>query len=382
MASGADTGSPAPAEHGNGSGDGSDGTLLPWLQAPLEQALRSQRGHALLLHAAPGSGALPLALALARSWLCEGTAAGLPPAPACGRCGSCQLVRAQAHPDLFVLLPELQRRHTGWLVAHVDKPDDDGKRKPSRQIRIDTVRALIDWTTRTSSRGRAKVAVLHPAEALNLQAANALLKTLEEPAPGTRLLLTAGDPAQLLPTVRSRCQLQRVAEPEPALAVAWLQSHGVADAAAARTLLAACSGRPLDALSLLEAGVDAAAWAALPAAVARGNAAGVAGWPLPRALDALHKLCHDAMSLACGGPPRYFPVAAVPSGASVAALAAWSRELDRVARHDDHPWHEGLLLESLVDAGARALALGGTAAPAAAPGAASGRPHRVATLRP
>lgn len=336
-----------------------DGQLpLPWLAAPLAQALASQRGHALLLHAAAGSGALPLALTLAQAWLCEGDA----PARPCGRCGSCRLVQGRLHPDLFVLLPETLRRQHGWLLAD-DKPDgDESKRKPSRQIRIDEVRSLIDWSNKTSARGRGKVAVLHPAEVLNLQSANALLKTLEEPPPGTRLLLTCADPARLLPTVRSRCQHQRLAEPPPDQAVAWLAGQGVDDEADSRVLLAACSGRPLDALALLQAGVDAAAWSALPAAVAAGNAGALAGWPLPRALDALHKLCHDSMARAAGAPARYFNADRVPATGQPALLAAWSRELGRAARYDEHPWHETLLIESLIGQGQQALAPAANAA--------------------
>lgn len=326
---------------------------LPWLAEPLAQALESQRGHALLLHAAPGDGALALALTLAQAWLCEAESSGAAvPRRPCGVCGSCRLVQSRVHPDLSVLLPETQRREHGWLLAG-DKPEgDEAKRKPSRQIRIDEVRALIDWSTRTSSRGRGKVALLHPAEAMNLQSASALLKTLEEPPPGTRLVLTAADPALLLPTVRSRCQALRMASPNPDAARSWLAGQGIdADAV---VLLAACSGRPLDAQALSQAGVGAAAWTALPAAIVRGQAQALSGWPLPRALDALQKFCHDAMARCSGAPPRYFPATALPEGGDMAALSAWGRELQRISRHDEHPWNEGLLLEVLVSGGAAA----------------------------
>jgi DNA polymerase-3 subunit delta' len=196
------------------------------------------------------------------------------------------------------------------------------------------------------------VAVVHPADAFNLQSANALLKTLEEPPIGTRLVLTTADPAQLLPTVRSRCQLQILHAPPDPVATTWLAAQGLADPS---VLLAACSGRPLDALALAQAGVDAQAWAALPQAVARGITAAMAGWPVPRVLDALHKLCHDAMALATGGRARYFPAGVVPRACRMGALSAWSRELDRVARHDDHPWNEGLLLDTLVQQASAAL---------------------------
>jgi DNA polymerase-3 subunit delta' len=234
------------------------------------------------------------------------------------------------------------------------------------------VSLLIERCTRTSARGQGKALLLHPADALNLQSANALLKTLEEPAPGTRLLLTTADPSALLPTVRSRCQLLRLPTPAAEQAVPWLQARGVPDAADAQVLLAACSGRPLDVLALVQAGVDASAWAALPRAVANGQAAALAGWPVPRALDALQKLCHDAMARAStgstGGTTQYFPAASLPARAALAALTPWAAELRRVARHADHPWSEALLIEALVNAGAQALAptaAGARARPAA-----------------
>jgi DNA polymerase-3 subunit delta' len=254
----------------------------------------------------------------------------------------------------MVLMPETLRRTHEWPLVDDKLEGEDSKRKPSRQIRIGEVRALIDWSTKTCSRGKGKVAVVHPADALNVQSANSLLKTLEEPPAGTRLVLTTADPALLLPTLRSRCQLQVLAAPGAEAAAGWLQGQGLADA---QVLLAACSGRPLDAMAWMKDGIDSAAWAALPAAVFAGRAQMLAGWPIPRVVDALHKLCHDAMAVASGAPPVYFPnvqIAAQNRTAVLRDLAAWSHELDRVARHDDHPWNEGLLIEALVAAGAAA----------------------------
>lgn len=329
-----------------------DGALpLPWLREPLAAALATHRGHALLVHGSDGVGLLPFALTLAQAWLCEATDPTVRARP-CGVCGSCRLVQAQLHPDLQVLMPEVLRRQHAWLGVD-DKAESDDKRKPSKQIRIDDVRGVIDWVFKTTARGRGKVVVLHPAESLNVQSANALLKTLEEPPTGTRLVLTVHDPALLLPTVRSRCQLQRLLAPGADVALDWLAGQGVAQG---EVLLAACSGRPLDALSLAQGGVTVEHWRALPAAVSRGQPGALQGWPLPHVLDALHKLCHDAMALASGAAPRYFPAGSVRVGASFEALAAWSVELGRITRHDEHPWHEGLMLDALLAAAARALA--------------------------
>jgi DNA polymerase III subunit delta' len=225
------------------------------------------------------------------------------------------------------------------------------------------VRGLIDWSQKTSARGQGKVALLHPADTMNMQSASALLKTLEEPPAGTRLLLTTADPEWLLPTVRSRCQRVTLPLPAPDAARGWLGAQGVARP---EVLLAACNGRPLDALALARAGVTADAWAALPRAVARGHTGGLAGWPTRQALDALQKLCHDAMAHSVGGAAVYFPADSLPASASLQALAAWNAELQRVARHAEHPWNEGLLLEALVGQGRHALA---ARAPASAPAA-------------
>ncbi len=345
-----------------------DGALpLPWLAPALAAALAAgHRGHALLLDAAPGNGALPLALTLAQSLLCEDTA---PAQAACGRCAACRLVQARVHPDLFVLLPQALRREHDWPLAD-DREADDGKRKPSRQVRVGEIRGLVDWVTRTASRGRGKVAVVHPADAMNPAAANALLKTLEEPPSGTRIVITAADPARLLPTVASRCQTVALHAPAAATAQAWLAAQGVTGG---EVLLAAAGGRPLDAQALAGAGIDAAAWARLPAAVARGDAAALSGWPVPAIVDALAKLCHDAMAQAVGTAPRFFPPGAVPRGATLPALVDWQRDLLRLARNDEHPWHEPLLVDALVAAAAAVL---GSAPPPSSPVA----QRRFATL--
>jgi DNA polymerase-3 subunit delta' len=313
-------------------------TPLPWLRQPLQQALAQQRAHALLVHASEGNGALQFMLSLATAWLCEGEDAP------CGHCTSCHLVLNHSHPDLHLLLPEAQR--AGWTGDDNAADGAKSKRKPSRQIRIDELRAAIDWIVHTSSRGRAKVFLLYPAEAMNHQSASALLKTLEEPPGQARIVLGAAQPDRLLPTLRSRCQTLHLPAPSAEQAVAWLAQQQVGDAA---VLLAACDGQPLQAAALAAMGVDAKAWLALPKAAAAGQVGAFAGWPVPRVLDALIKLCHDAMAVAAGGPARYFSTPSLPPHPPIDALVRWSSSLARVARHAEHPWNEGLLIEALVN---------------------------------
>ncbi|MEK8033983.1 DNA polymerase III subunit delta' [Ideonella sp. DXS29W] len=317
---------------------------LPWLAEPLAQLRDHPRSHALILHGGAGSGQWELAWRVAQAWLCENG-----PGP-CGECPSCHLTVAHSHPDLKVLMPEATQLALGWSDAGDDGDSEGGeggksKRKPSREIKIDAVRAAIDWAHTSSGRGRGKVLLFYPADAMNVTSANALLKTLEEPAAGTRLLLCVDDPERLLPTVRSRCQRVRLEPPDLAAAEAWLTRQGVAGAAA---LLRASGGEPLAAKALLDEGLDATVWGQLPAQVAQGDSRALAAMPLPRAVRVLQQVCHDAMAQAAGGAPRFFMPGQVPLGAEIAGLADWSRELARVARHDEHPWNAPLRVEALV----------------------------------
>jgi DNA polymerase-3 subunit delta' len=171
----------------------------PWLAgetAALAAAHRSGRlTHALLIHEAPGAGGEWLATWAAQLVLCREQGS----AP-CGACVACRRVAAFQHPDLT------------WL-----RPLED-----SRQIRIEQVRDLSAELALTSHAGGYKVGVLSPADALNRFAANALLKSLEEPPPRTLLVLVASQPSRLPPTILSRCQRLRVRAPARADAIAWL----------------------------------------------------------------------------------------------------------------------------------------------------------------
>lgn len=331
---------------------GTDGQLpLPWLAEPLRQALATQRAHALLIHGPQGVGQFDLAVTLAQAWLCEGSSDARP----CGRCASCRLVQSRSHPDLLVLLPEALREPLGWGsqdegdTAGDDKP---GKRKPSKEVRVDEVRQAIGFAQTTSARGRGKVVVIHPAERMNGISANALLKTLEEPPGDAKLLLSCAAPDALLPTIRSRCQAVPLGLPDGAVASRWLAERSVAQP---EVLLAATGGQPQDVLDWLAQGIDAAQWVALPRQLARGETGTLAAWPLPRVVDMLQKLCHDTMRLAAGASPRYFPASALPAAPALGPLSAWARELARSARQAEHPWNAGLMVESLTQQARQAL---------------------------
>ncbi|WAC70916.1 DNA polymerase III subunit delta' [Roseateles sp. SL47] len=330
-----------------------DGQLpLPWLAAPLQQALTQGRSHALLLQGPAGVGQFDLALLLAQAWLCESRAA--PDQPGCGRCASCHLLRSRSHPDFQVLLPEALREPLGFGAQDAEGSDTKAsKTKPSREIKIEAVRQVLSFSQVSAARGKAKVVVVYPAEALNTVAANALLKTLEEPQGLLRFVLASAAPQQLLPTIRSRCQPLQMALPARDAAVTWLTGQGVASP---EVLLDATGGRPQEALLWSEEGIAAKTWLELPRRIAKGEAQALTDWPVPRAIAAMQRLVHDLMRIAHGAPPSFFPRDALPKLPAVrTALDHWARTLQQAARHAEHPLNAGLLMESLVAQGQQAM---------------------------
>jgi len=197
--------------------------------------------HALLFHGAPGVGKLALAERFAQLLLCEKRGQGTNP---CGSCEGCRWFLAGSHPDARFLEPEALARQTAAAEEGDEEKPKSGK-QPSSEIKIEQVRALAGFVNVGSHRGGRRVAIVHPAEDMNTSAANALLKSLEEPPPGAMFLLVSHRPARLLPTIRSRCVPVPVPLPEPKAAAAWLAAQGVS---APERWLAFAGGAPLRAL--------------------------------------------------------------------------------------------------------------------------------------
>ncbi|ENQ1005069.1 DNA polymerase III subunit delta' [Pseudomonas aeruginosa] len=205
--------------------------IYPWQQALWSQlGGRAQHAHAYLLYGPAGIGKRALAEHWAAQLLCQRPAA----AGACGECKACQLLAAGTHPDYFVLEPE-----------EAEKP-----------IRVDQVRDLVGFVVQTAQLGGRKVVLLEPAEAMNVNAANALLKSLEEPSGDTVLLLISHQPSRLLPTIKSRCVQQACPLPGAAASLEWL-ARALPDepAEALDELLALSGGSPLTAQRLHGQGV-------------------------------------------------------------------------------------------------------------------------------
>ncbi len=197
---------------------------MPWhAEHWLRLQSRRQRDalpHALLVCGAAGLGKREFVQRFVRGLLCEQPVDG----DACGQCRRCLLLAAGSHPDLIELTFGLRK---------------DGVQRS--EIVVDQIRDLSARLAMSSQFGGWQVAVIDPADAMNAAAGNALLKTLEEPAAQTMLILIADAPWRLPQTIRSRCQRIEFHLPEASAALAWLQEESIRDATGA---LAAAGGNP------------------------------------------------------------------------------------------------------------------------------------------
>lgn len=208
---------------------------LPWLlpiwQKLIERIRQNRFPHALMLKGVSGLGKRLLADALAKRLLCMESAE-----VACGHCKSCQLIEAGSHSDLFVCVPE----------------------EDSKVIKVDQVRQLNDFVSQSCRISGVKVVIVDPAAALNQNSANALLKNLEEPTGRAIYLVLDHQAGNVLPTIRSRCQVVDIRPPAESVLFDWVNLHvnsteGIAVTRESVTDIAhLASGAPLALLTLLQ----------------------------------------------------------------------------------------------------------------------------------
>ena len=270
---------------------------LPWQADIWRQWLAQMRDqrlpHAILLAGLPGLGKRTLARALAHYLLCEQPQATRP----CEECASCQLLISGFHPDWHQLEPE----------------------SPGKAIKIDAIRRVNAQVQQSAQRGGYKLVLIWPAEAMNINAANALLKTLEEPEPNTQFILVSDQPSSLPATLRSRCQQWTLSPPAFQQGQDWLNCQLSQDQQP-EMLLRAAGGRPLQALKLAEPSYEQARQKLLHAleAIIRGadpseQAAQLKGLALEDLLYSLHSWIADTLRLKFWGEdqltdPRQLPL--------------------------------------------------------------------------
>lgn len=289
-----------------------------WNQPILDSLARrlERLPHALLIHGPRGVGKLALAERAAQLLLCEGQKRP------CDACDACRWFLAGNHPDFRRLEPE----------ALAKEPPPEGEeeaparrtKQPSIEIKVDQVRELAGFLYVGSHRGRLRVALVHPAEDMNENAANALLKGLEEPPAGAIFVLVSHRPAQLLPTIRSRCVAIPVPIPPRAAALEWLSREGLKDP---ERWLAYAGGAPLRAVEHAAHGKVALA----PVEAREG---------LEPLAEALQKIALDHALLAFGLPARYQTTSGAVAPRKAREWLAFARQMgeDRLlCRHPLNP---------------------------------------------
>ena len=304
-----------------------------WNQPILESlAARSARlPHALLVYGPRGVGKLALAERVAQLLLCEGK-----PKP-CGACDGCRWFLGGNHPDFRRIEPEALAK---LPVTDPEENEVKKPKQPSIQIKIEQVRELADFLYVRSHRGAMRVALVHPAEDMNENASNALLKGLEEPPAGAMFILVSHRPAQLLPTIRSRCVAVPVPIPPRDAALKWLSAQGIKDA---ERWLAYAGGAPLRAL-------DYAAEAEPLSRLLKAPGPVEVREDLERLADALQKIALDRALTAFGLPQKYQTGQVAVNAAKARAWLAFARRMGEDRLLCRHPLNPRLFSAAMVGA--------------------------------
>ncbi|MES2163419.1 MAG: DNA polymerase III subunit delta' [Pseudomonadota bacterium] len=334
-------------------------SIYPWQEASWQQLqlLRQRMPHAILFHGAAGIGKSDFIERFAQGLLCE---AVLPDGHACGQCASCGWFSQQNHPDYRRVRPEALEDEP---AADGEEGDGEAKKStaksakaPSKEIKIEQIRNLADFMNISTHRQGLRVVVLYPAEALNMPASNALLKTLEEPPPGTVFLLASNSLDRLLPTILSRCRKFALPMPSHAEALAWLKSQGVPDA---DSWLREQGGAPLAAMAQAEVGNrdDLEVLLQLLAHPSVEGALKVADKlqkvPLSAQVSWLQRWLYDVFSYKLAGNIRYYPryqkeLASLAAKIHVSRLLAAIKGANERRATADHPLSPKLFLEDML----------------------------------
>lgn len=301
--------------------------------------------NAVLIKGRKGIGKLAFAQALSQYLLCEARE----PLAACGKCQSCLWFAGANHPDFRLLEPAAYSAAAGEEEAEEKKSE-----KAANQISVEQIRALDDFVNLTSHRNGYKVILIHPAEAMNPHAANALLKTLEEPPGNTVFVLVSHAPQRLLPTIISRCRGIPLPVPAAAVSLQWLQGEGVAHPEIA---LAQAGYAPLAALEVKEEEKQIQRrdfLERLGAAVTNPLALAESAlqYPLPDVVNWLQKWVCDLAYCKFTGKIRYHldfadKLERLAEKADALGLMRYYRELLTARRAVQHPLNPKLVLEQL-----------------------------------
>jgi len=323
---------------------------LPWHEEAWGRlnGMRDKLPHALLFHGRAGIGKLHLAQVLAQSLLCENRSdIGL----ACGTCPACAWFTSGNHPDFRLVQPEVLA--PAQEDGEAGEGGEEGKKKPSKQIKIEQIRALSDFLNVGSHRNGYRVVLIYPAESMNPGSANALLKSLEEPSSGVVFVLVSHQPSKLLATVRSRCHALALAMPPRELSLRWLQGEG---SKVTPALLAFAGDAPLEAARL--SGEEAQTRDRLldllsqPASSALSLADFCQRLPPAAVVDWMLKWTYDLIALSSSAKARYNidrakALALLARSMPPLKLLRFYATLSSLKAICEHPLNAGLFLDDL-----------------------------------
>jgi DNA polymerase III subunit delta' len=337
-----------------------DTPIYRWLEPAWQQLqqLRPRMPHAILFHGETGIGKANFIEYFAQSLLCENVQAG---GHACNACASCAWFSQHNHPDYRRVRPEaLEDEPASDADEGGTKPGAKSGAKavkaPSKEIKIEQIRALAGFMNMSTHRQGLRVVVLYPAEALNTPASNALLKTLEEPPPGTVFLLASNSLDRLLPTILSRCRKFALPLPSHQEALNWLVAQGLADA---DSWLSEEGGAPLAALARSETvnREETDAFLQLLAHPSVGGALKTAEKlqkaPLANLVSSLQRWLYDLISYKLSGKIRYYPryraeLAALAGTVQTARLLGAIDSANERRAIADHPLSAKLFIEDML----------------------------------
>ncbi|MDQ3195888.1 MAG: DNA polymerase III subunit delta' [Pseudomonadota bacterium] len=327
----------------------SNSGVLGWHAAAWQSIVgeKSRWPHAVLLKGERGIGKLAFAQELAKGLLCERSET----LKSCGDCTGCNLIAAALHPDFRDVVPAAASPEIDEIA--LDRARDKAK-KPSALILIEQIRELTDYVNIRSQRDVGKVIALYPAESLNVNAANALLKMLEEPPPRTYFLLITHGAQKLLPTLLSRCRQIALPAPDRQQALGWLAAHGIRQP---ELSLAQAGGAPLQA-----AGFDADYWVQRASLLAHltaprfdplATAEALRRHEMVCTVDWLQKWVFDLIFLKVVGKIRYYPdcgevLSKLVNGLDSREMIRFSKELSDQREVAGHSLNAQLFTEQLM----------------------------------
>jgi DNA polymerase-3 subunit delta' len=321
--------------------------MFPWHE-PAWKAwgrVSARLPHAVLIQGAEGLGEFEFAQEAAQALLCEKP---LRDGRGCGACPACNWFSQGNHPDFRLLVPESMAPE-----APEEGAGPARKEKRSEQIRIEQARELAGFLAVGTHRGGLRVILVYPAEAMNANTQNALLKNLEEPPPATVFLLVTTQPERLLATVRSRCLKFVIPFPPADPVLRWLKEQGVRNPEAT---LAGAGGAPLAALKAADTDADRLSFIedlgnpgfdpiALAETVMRIPLWDLVGW--------LQRWSYDLLLSRVAGRVRYnlsqaAAIADMARRCDAADIAAYLRRLAQARALARHPLNAKLFVEDLL----------------------------------